>query len=320
MATGDPIDLLSTGAAIGIIGLGQMGTSLSSVLIAGGHRVSGFDVDDARSAALESAGGQIAGSPAELAEASTVIITSLPSAAALREVLGGPDGVLTTAGAGVVVIETSTLSLAEKEWARDEGLTNGVDVLDCPLSGTAAQAATGDVVVLASGEAAAVGRCAPVFDAIGREWFDLGVFGNGSRMKYVANLLVAVHNAAAAEALGLAARAGLDPARSLQILTAGAGTSRMLEVRGPAMVDRQFDGVGMQIKTFAKDIDIISAFAREHDCPVPLFTATERLYAAAGAQGLGELDTAAVALVVDGLHSPDLPVPADAPGTTGIQP
>jgi putative dehydrogenase len=320
MATGDPIDLLSAGAAIGIIGLGQMGTSLSSMVLAGGHHVIGFDIDDARSSALESAGGQIAGSPSELTEASTVIITSLPSAAALREVLGGPDGVLTAARAGVMVIETSTLTLAEKEWARDEGLKYGVDVLDCPLSGTAAQAATGDVVVLASGEAAAVRRCAPVFDAIGREWFDMGVFGNGSRMKYVANLLVAVHNAAAAEALGLAARAGLDPARSLQILTAGAGTSRMLEVRGPAMVDRQFDGVGMQIKTFAKDIEIISAFARQYDCPVPLFTATERLYAAAGAQGLGDLDTAAVALVLDGLHSADRPVPDDRLGTTAIQP
>lgn len=320
MTTADSIDSPSGPAAIGIVGLGQMGTSLSSVLLAGGHHVIGFDIDDARSTALEQAGGQIAGSPAELAEASMVIITSLPSAAALREALGGPDGVLTAARAGAVIIETSTLTLADKEWARDEGLEHGVDVLDCPLSGTAAQAATGDVVVLASGEAAAVQRCAPVFDAIGREWFDMGPFGNGSRMKYVANLLVAVHNAAAAEALGLAARAGLDPARSLQILTAGAGTSRMLEVRGPAIVDRQFDGVGMQIKTFAKDIEIISAFARQHDCPVPLFTATERLYAAAGAKGLGDLDTAAVALVLDGLHSEERVVPDDSLGSTGIQP
>ena len=299
--TGDPIDLLADGAAVGIIGLGQMGTSLSQLLLAGGHHVVGFDIDNRRLTALEMAGGQIAGSPAELAEAATVIVTSLPSGAALREALGGPDGVLAAAKADVVIIETSTLTLAEKEWARDEGREYGVVVLDCPLSGTAAQAATGDVVVLASGEAAAVLRCAPVFEAIGREWFDMGTFGNGSRMKYVANLLVAVHNAVAAEALGLARKAGLDPERSLEVLTAGAGTSRMLEVRGPAIVNRQFDGVGMRIQTFAKDIEIISAFAREFGCPVPLFSAAQRLYAAAGAQGLGDLDTAAVALVLDEL-------------------
>ena len=301
MTTGDPIDLLADGSAVGIIGLGQMGTALSGMLLVGGHHVVGFDIDSSRSAALELAGGQIAGSPAEVAETATVVVTSLPSGAALRAALGGPDGVLAAATADVVIIETSTLLLAEKEWARDEGRECGVVVLDCPLSGTAAQAAVGDVVVLASGESAAVQRCAPVFDAIGREWFDMGTFGNGSRMKYVANLLVAIHNAAAAEALGLARMAGLDPQRSLEVLTAGAGTSRMLEVRGPAIVNRQFDGVGMRIQTFAKDIEIISAFARQFGCPVPLFSAAQRLYAAAGAQGLGDLDTAAVALVLDEL-------------------
>jgi L-threonate 2-dehydrogenase len=307
MTTGDPIDPLADGSAVGIIGLGQMGTSLSQVLLVSGHRVVGFDIDSRRSTALEIAGGQITGSPAELAGAATVIITSLPSGAALRSALGGPDGVLAAAAGDVVIIETSTLPLAEKEWARDEGREHGVVVLDCPLSGTAAQAAFGDVVVLASGDAAAVRRCAPVFDAIGREWFDLGTFGNGSRMKYVANLLVAVHNAVAAEALGLARKAGLDPERSLEVLTAGAGTSRMLEVRGPAMVHRQFDGVGMRIQTFAKDVEIISAFARQFGCPVPLFAAAQRLYAAAGAQGLGDLDTAAVALVLEGLEESPQP-------------
>jgi len=302
MTTEDPIDLLADGSAVGIIGLGQMGTSLSQMLLAGGNHVVGFDIDSTRSTALELAGGQIAGSPAELAEAATVIITSLPSGAALRTALGGAAGVLAAVAADVVIIETSTLTLADKEWARNLGSEHGVVVLDCPLSGTAAQAASGDVVVLASGEAAAVRRCVPVFDAIGRDWFDMGTFGNGSRMKYVANLLVAVHNAVAAEALGLARKVGLDPKRSLEVLTAGAGTSRMLEVRGPAMVNRQFDGVGMRIQTFVKDVEIISAFARRFDCPVPFFAVAERLYAAADAQGLGDLDTAAVALVLEALE------------------
>jgi L-threonate 2-dehydrogenase len=297
--TEDPIDLQTDGVAVGIIGLGQMGMALSEMLLVGGHDVVGFDIDSSRSAALKRAGGQIAGSPAEVAEAATAVVTSLPSAEALRAALGGPDGVLAAAAADVVIIETSTLPLTEKEWARDEARRRGVVVLDCPLSGTAAQAAVGDVVVLASGDAAAVRRCAPVFDAVGRDWFDLGPFGNGSKMKYVANLLVAVHNAAAAEALGLARMAGLDPGKALQVLTAGAGTSRMLEVRGPAMVSRQFDGAGMRIRTFAKDVEIISAFARQFGCPVPMFAAAQRLYAAAGEQGLGDLDSAAVALVLE---------------------
>ena len=299
--TGDPIDLLADGAAVGIIGLGQMGTALSGMLLVGGHHVVGFDIDSSRSAALEIAGGQIAGSPAEVAETATVVVTSLPSGAALRAALGGPDGVLAAATADVVIIETMIHAAARRKGvgARRRTRVRGRRPR-LPAVGDAAQAAVGDVVVLASGETAAVQRCAPVFEAIGREWFDMGTFGNGSRMKYVANLLVAVHNAAAAEALGLARMAGLDPQRSLEVLTAGAGTSRMLEVRGPTMVSRQFDGVGMRIQTFAKDIEIISAFARQFGCPVPLFAA-QRLYAAAGAQGLGDLDTAAVALVLDGL-------------------
>ena len=139
-----------------------------------------------------------------------------------------------------IVVETSTFTLADKEQAERALRKAGHVMLDCPVSGTGAQAAVKDIVVYASGDATAIAsgssRC---FADFSRAVYDVGAFGNGSKMKYVANLLVAIHNVATAEAMVLGMKAGLDPQLIFDLIRAGAGTSRVFEVRAPMMVEGQ---------------------------------------------------------------------------------
>jgi 3-hydroxyisobutyrate dehydrogenase-like beta-hydroxyacid dehydrogenase len=134
---------------------------------------------------------------------------------------------------------------------------------------------------------------------ISRATHDLGAFGNGSRMKYVANLLVAINNVASAEAMVLGMKAGLDPQVIHDMVTAGAGNSRVFELRAPMMVKGRYDDATMKLKIWQKDMAVIGDFARRLGCPVPLFAATRPVYAAAIAGGHGTQDTAAVCAVLE---------------------
>ena len=224
------------------------------------------------------------------------MITSLPSADALAAV----SAELVAAGrAGQIVIETSTLPLEVKHAARKRLSAAGVTLLDCPLSGTGAQARTRDLVVLASGERSAYRKCIPVFEGFARAHYLVGAFGDGSKMKFIANLLVAIHNVAAAEAMVLGMKSGLDPARVLKVISSGAGTSRMLEVRGPMMVRGDYSEATMKVGVWQKDMKIIGDYARSVDCPTPLFLASAPFYTAAMAMGRAGEDTGSVCAVLE---------------------
>jgi 3-hydroxyisobutyrate dehydrogenase-like beta-hydroxyacid dehydrogenase len=196
------------------------------------------------------------------------------------------------------VIETSTLPVPVKAEADNSLAIRGVVLLDCPLSGTGGQARTKDVVAYLSGPDDAKARAEPVLRAMTRNIHDVGAFGNGSAVKFIANLLVAVHNAAAAEALVLAERAGLDLATVLDAVADGAGTSRMFEVRGPAMAAADYSGPGVRTSVFGKDLEIIAGFARDAGSPTPLFGLASALYTAALAQGRADQEAACVHAVL----------------------
>lgn len=297
--------------AVGVVGLGQMGGAIAARLIGAGFAVHGYDVDGRRVESFEREGGHRVRSPAALAGEVSVVLTSLPSDSALLDVIAGHDGVLAGAEEREIdVIETSTLSPAAKHRASELAADSRVRLLDCPLSGTAAQAAGGDVVVYASGTDAAVDRCRPVFAGFARAVFHLGAFGNGTTMKLVANHLVTIHNVAAAEALTLARKAGLDPQQAYEALAGGAGSSRMLEVRGPAMVDRTYHVPGAQVTTHLKDVGIIADIGRSLACPLPVFAASAQYYSAALAQGLADADTSAVCAVAERMAGLDTAVPS----------
>jgi L-threonate 2-dehydrogenase len=280
---------------VGMIGLGIMGSAMASHLVKAGFRVIGYDVVPKARAAHRRAGGVVARSNRDVARRAKIVVTSLPSAGALaavvEEIAGGRRREL-------VVVETSTLPLEVKRAAERRLAKAGVILLDCPLSGTGAQARTKDLLVYASGPRAAYRRCTAVFGGFARGHHYLGKFGNGSKMKYVANLLVAIHNVAAAEAMVLARKCGLDPALTLRVVADGAGSSRMLQVRGPMMVREDYSEATMKVEVWQKDMQIIGEFAREVGCPTPLFAASAPIYTAAIAEGYAKADTGAVAAVL----------------------
>src|SRR5207248_9207387 len=173
-----------------------------------------------------------------------IVITSLPSSAALLEVAAD---VASAKRPGQIVIETSTLPIEIKEQARKLLAVKDITLLDCPLSGTGAQAKVKDLAVYASGVRNAYRRCIPIFQAFARAHYFLGAFGAGSKMKFVANLLVAIHNVSTAEAMVLGRKAGLDPATMVKVLSDGAGSSRMLQVRGPMMVEGDYSAAAMKV-------------------------------------------------------------------------
>jgi putative dehydrogenase len=284
---------------VGIIGVGIMGSAMARNLMKEGFRVIAYDVSDAALDAVESAGGERAESAREVAERTDIMITSLPSVAALVAAVSGNDGIMTGKGEGQIVIECSTLPLDAKVQAYEALGARGKILLDCPVSGTGAQAARKDLVVFASGDKAAYERCAAVFGGMSRMQKYLGAFGNGSKMKYIANHLVTIHNVAAAEAMVLGVKAGLDPQLVYDTIADSAGSSRMFQVRGQMMADASYDNVTATNKTHLKDIGIIGDFAVGLAYPMPLFNLASQYYHAAVGQGRGEQDTGAVCAVVE---------------------
>ncbi|HEY5898900.1 MAG TPA: NAD(P)-dependent oxidoreductase [Burkholderiales bacterium] len=279
-------------AQIGVIGLGIMGSAMAANLARAKFKVQGFDVLAARRTALKRAGGTPVSSIAEIE--TPVVITSLPSAAALHAVAGE---MVTKC----VVMETSTLPIEEKERARQTLAKKGITLLDCPLSGTGAQARAKDLVVYASGDKAGYRKAEAYMPGFSRAHYYLGEFGNGSKMKFVANLMVAIHNVSAAEAFVLGMKSGLDAATILKVAGDGAGSSRMFQVRGPMMVKARYDDATMKCAVWQKDMKIIGDFAARHGVPTPLFNASAAIYNAAMSQGYAEQDTAAVCAVLESM-------------------
>ena len=284
---------------VGIIGLGIMGSAMAANLVRAGFKVIGYDPVAACRSRHRKAGGIAASSVRDVARAARILITSLPSAEALaavsKEISGEKHGRL-------VILETSTLPIAVKEAARKRLAAAGATLLDCPLSGTGAQARVKDLIVYGSGDHAIFRKTVPVLKGFSRDHYYVGKFGNGSKMKFAANLLVAIHNVSTAEAVLLARKSGLDPALAVKVLGDGAGSSRMLQVRGPLMVRRSYLPATVTNITWRKDMKIIGEFVRSLKSPAPLFNATKAIYARAMALGFAQADTAAVCAVLERRH------------------
>ena len=287
---------------VGMIGLGIMGSAMSENLLRAGCRVAGCDVDAGRSAALAAVGGVVASSPRVVAEQADLVIAVLPGSDILHEVATGPDGLIASGNTRLVLADCGTFDIDAKERTRDALATAGMSMLDCTISGTGSQAKTGDLVVYASGDERHFPACRPAFSGFARASHYVGAFGNASKVTFVANLLVAVHTAAAAEAMVLAQRAGLDLEAVYDLVREGAGTSRMFELRGPLMAAGVYDkDVASRLELWQKDMQVIGRYAQGLACPVPLFAASAQLYNAAIGEGYGKLDMAALCAVLENL-------------------
>ena len=281
---------------VGVIGLGIMGGAFAKNLAAAGWRVIGYDISAAAKRTAQHAGVEIARNAVELAAAVPTILTSLPKPQALM------DTVKAIAGAKLprkLLVEMSTFAISDKEKARRVLEKAGHVMLDTPVSGTGSQAAKRDLVFYASGDSKAIAKLNPMFTAFGRHAYDVGEFGNGSKMKYVANLLVAINNVASAEAMVLGMKAGLPPQLIFDLITPGAGNSRVFELRAPMMVKGNYKDATMKIDVWGKDMQVIGDYARKIKVPTPMFDASKPVYVKAMKSGYGAQDTAAVCAVLE---------------------
>jgi len=282
--------------AVGLIGLGAIGLPLAKNLIDKGFAVHGYRRSDM--AEFAEIGGRPAASPREIGEQCKIVVTCLPDAKAVHEVVVGPQGVAAAQRNGFVIIELSTLALSDKNRLRELTALEGGTLLDCPLSGLPSMVKQRTAVIFASGDQQAYERVRPALDGMTDKAIYLGEFGVGSKMKFTANLLVGVHILATAEALALSAKAGLPLDQVIKVISPSGGTSLQFQVRAPIMAARNWDTALAATSMVLKDMEIIAGFADDIGCPAPLIHIVRDYFAQAVEHGLGPKDIAAVYEVV----------------------
>ena len=283
---------------VGIIGLGIMGGIMGETLLLQGYDVVGFDIVPACRARLRRAGGQVATSGVQVAQQCDVLIISLASSPALASVVA-ELATVPHAGTPQIVIETSTLPVADKERAAQAFKQQRRSMLDCPISGTAARMKDRAWTIYVSGPQRACQQVTPIFQAFTDMAPYIGPLGAGTKLKFAANHLVAIYNVAYAESVNLCRKMGLDPRMMLKHFgnspVLGTGVMRL---RMPFMIDRQYSPPTMKVEVWQKDMQVIGDMAKSVDCPTPLFHTTASIYTAAMAMGLAREDTASTAEVL----------------------
>jgi L-threonate 2-dehydrogenase len=278
-------------ARVGVIGLGKMGLPIAQNLLERGFAVTGYRRSG--SPELAEVGGVPLASPAEVAESADVLLSILPGADDVEEVICGPRGTLITLKPGTVHIEMSTVDVNRKAQLRDEVRKGGGDLLDCPVSGTPGMVRPRLATTFASGDPDNVEHVRPVLDAVGK-WIYTGEFGTGAHMKYIANLLLAVHTAAAAEAMAMARRSGLDLAQVIQTLDSSIASSAIWKMRAPMMAERAWSPAPGPVATLHPILEQIEDYAAQTGLNAPVFTAAKEIFDKAVADGWGELDIACI--------------------------
>tara|TARA_B100000497_G_C7694647_1_gene423715 strand:- start:4184 stop:5119 length:936 start_codon:yes stop_codon:yes gene_type:complete len=286
---------------VGVIGLGIMGSALANHLVTHGYQTYGYDPDERSSKEAHIIGVKTQLNATAVAQCSDLILLSLPNEEALNstitQILNDPK----VTALKPIIADLSTLSIDCKVHNHDRLAKAGIEFFDCPISGTGAQAKTGDIAIYASGSNDSYHSLVSVFNCFARSVFYIGEFGQGTKMKIAANLLVAIHNVATAEALSLAVASGLDADMFCEVIASGAGSSRIFELRSPLMAKGTYVPPTMKLAIWDKDMKIIKEFADEIGVSTPLFSATSPIYESAMAEGFGEQDTAAVFAVLQNM-------------------
>jgi len=291
-------------AKVGVVGLGAMGRGMAASLRRAGHEM---HVCDARPEAVRefvAEGGTGHGSPAALARECGVVISVVVNAEQTEQVLFGPEGAAAAMQPGSVFVMCSTV---DPKWsmaleARLESM--GLLYLDAPISGGAARAAAGQITMMTAGQAAAYDKCGAVLESMSAKVYRLGAkAGPGSTVKIVNQLLAGVHIAAAAEAMALGIRAGVDPDRLYEVITHSAGNSWMFENRMPHVLAGDYTPLSA-VDIFVKDLGIVLDTARASKFPLPLASTAHQMYMQASSAGFGREDDAAVIKIFPGIELP----------------
>jgi L-threonate 2-dehydrogenase len=277
---------------VGVIGLGKMGLPIATNLIQQGFAVIGYRRSG--SPELAEAGGIVAASAAEVAAAADVLVSIVPDAQAVETVIHGREGTLKALRPGTIHIEMSTIDVPRKARLRDEMQARGGDLLDCPISGSPGMVAPRLATTFASGDRDSVDRVTGVLDAISGPWVYTGPLGTGTQLKYIANLLLAVHTVAAAEAIALARRSGLDLELVQRTLDSSIASSAIWTQRGPLMAERRWSPAPGPVATLHPVLEQIEDHTIRTGLSASVFAAAKEVFDQALADGWGDLDIACV--------------------------
>jgi len=289
---------MSERARIGFIGLGVMGSRMAATLARAGHSLVVHDVDPVKAGALAAAGAAACASPREVAQKSEIVFSSLPLPATVRSVYLGPDGVLEGARPGMVLVDMSTVDPETSRAVSAAATARGVEYLDAPVSGGYREAETGALVIIVGGDRAAFDRVRDVLTVLGPSIHYAGSSGSGSVVKLVNNVMSMGNVLVAAEAFVLGVKAGMEPARLLEILRGSAGRSFHFERRFPNILARNF-APGFTVDLARKDLGLAVDMARSHDVPVPATSLLHQFYNACAAMGEGSSDFGAIIKVFE---------------------
>jgi 3-hydroxyisobutyrate dehydrogenase len=290
---------------VGVVGLGSMGLGVARSLLRGGFETHVCDVRPEIVHQLEAEGAKGHADPQALAPQVEALILFVVNADQVETVLFGAAGAAAALAPGSVVIVSTTVSPAFSEALGQRLAATGLRMIDAPVSGGSAKAATGEMSVMASGPDDAFADCADLFEAIAAKLYRLGDrLGQGSTVKMVNQLLAGVHIAAAAEAMALGIRAGADPETLYEVICASAGGSWMFQNRVPHILKGDYTPLSA-VNIFVKDLGIVLDYAKKSVFPLPLSAAAHQMFLQAAAAGHGGEDDAAVIKIFPGIDLPE---------------
>ncbi len=275
---------------IAVIGLGAMGAATAGNLLRKGNEVSGVDLRPAALDALAAAGGRPETSIAAAVAGADAVISFVVNARQVEAIVLGADGVAASIGAGAVLVQCATVSATFIEGLGEQLAARGIALVDAPVSGGVGGAGGGTLAIMASGPRDAMARARPLLDQMGRHVYDFGDrIGAGSMVKTINQLFCGVHLAVLGEAIALGRRAGLDPAKLLEVYGNSAAASWMMKDRGGRALEAT-PPANSAIDIFVKDLALVLDAGRDLKFPLPVAAAAHQLFLAASAEGKGGLD------------------------------
>ena len=288
-----------TNQKIGFIGLGRMGLPMAYNLLKAGLDLTVHNRSRPKVQDIAAAGATAAISSAEVTRQCDIVLACLPDIATSEEVFLGPDGVMSNARPGQIIVDHSTVGIDTSKACAGAAEAKGAMFLDAPISGGTERAENATLVIMAGGLEEAFDAALPAFDAMGGTVRHTGPTGTGTTVKLVNQLLVGVHTLAAAEAMLMGAKSGADPALVYELVSSGWGQSFMLDRNSSVMLDQTYEDARAPVRTILKDLGLIQELARSIDTPTPAGDVAYKLFTWAAEAGLGDLDMPGVARLLE---------------------
>lgn len=270
-----------------------MGRPMALNLARGGHQLVVYDQQPAATTQLVAAGARVGSGPAEIAQETDVVFTSLPTLAAVETVFLGEEGLVSSARPGQVLVDLSTILPSLAKRVRAAAAARGVETLDAPVSGGTGAARDGTLTIMVGGEEQIFQQVIHLLKLIGSNIFYMGPSGSGTLVKLINQLFMAVNNAGVLEGMALAARTGVDMDKMMRVISLSSGNSRVFELRAARIRNRDFEA-GASVDIVAKDVELVLALAEELGAEVPMARQAKRIYEIGKERGLGAKDIAAI--------------------------